>query len=78
MTKTEFAAGHDGLHVPLTCEDHPEKRWSVKKISLSPDKDGKLRWNGSRSIFYKGHSDPNMGMECSCPVGKLYALLEDK
>lgn len=30
MTKKEFDEGYDGLHVPLTCEDHPDLRWSCK------------------------------------------------
>lgn len=75
MSKFEFEHGHDGLHVPLSCENHPQKRWSCKKIALSQDKDGVQRYNGMRNLFYNLSSDPTMGPECDCPVSKLYALI---
>jgi hypothetical protein len=74
MLITEFEAGHDGLHVPLTCENHPELRWSCKKIALSKDNDGKWRYNHSRNIFF--FSD-YPAKECDCPASKLYAIIED-
>lgn len=45
-----------GVHIPLRCKAHPEKRWSTKNIGFI----------GARSIFYNLSSDPNMGAECDC------------
>jgi len=74
LTRAEFYAGHDGLHVPLTCEDHPNLRWSCKKIALSQDAEGKWRYNGRRNIFFASHYPE---VECECPTNKLLALLEE-
>lgn len=72
MTQLEFNEGGDGTHVPLACENHPELRWSCKKIALTQDKDGRWRYNGSRHIFHKYE----FGEECDCPSSKLYAVIE--
>ena len=79
MTRAEFDAGHDGLHVPLTCEDHPDLRWSCKKIALSQDAGGKWRYNGHRRIFYVGSASrpDELVEECECPTDKIYALFEE-
>lgn len=71
MTRKEYDVGHDGMHVPLTCENHREKRWSCKKIATSVDKDGIIRYNGARTLFYNLYSIPTMGPECSCPSEAL-------
>lgn len=73
MTQKEFDAGNDGLHIPLTCENHPDLRWSCKKVALTLDDSGKLRYNGRRNVFFAG---PLGERECSCPIEKLYAVLE--
>ena len=57
-----------GVHIPLTCVNHPNKRWSTKNI-------GGI---GCRTIFYNLHSIDNMGMECDCPISCLRALTEDE
>lgn len=73
MTQSEFDAGHDGMHVPLTCENHPDLRWSCKKISVNlPDASGKMRYNQMRNIFFSTTDKP----ECDCPVSKLYVMVE--
>jgi hypothetical protein len=73
MTQQEFDDGIDGTHVPLTCEDHPNLRWSCKKIALSLDKGGRWRYNGSRNLFFKHET----GVECACPTSKLHAVIEE-
>jgi hypothetical protein len=78
VTFQEFHRLHDGGHVELQCEVHPEKRWSCKKIALSPDKNGVLRYNHSRHLFYNLHSVEGMGPECDCPAKNLRAMVEDK
>ena len=75
MTRAEFDAGHDGLHVPLTCEEHPNLRWSCKKIAITFDKDGVGRYNNRRHIFYSGRAVEEP--ECSCPIEKLKLILEE-
>lgn len=72
VTRTEFDAGNDGLHVPLTCENHPELRWSCKRIAITFDSEGVGRYNQSRNIFYKGE-----GPECDCPSSKLRLIIEE-
>lgn len=74
MTQEEFDAAGDGTHVPLSCEDHPELRWSCKRIALSLDHQGKWRYNGTRNLFFKHET----GEECSCPSSKLYALVGEE
>lgn len=74
MTRAEFDAGYDGLHVPLTCENHPELRWSCKRIAISFDKDGKGRYNQCRSIFFFTKN----ARECDCPADKLILILEEE
>lgn len=71
MTQQEFNGGHDGLHVELACELHPELRWSCKKIALTKDATGKYRYNHSRHLFFKTGDG-----ECDCPPDKLYAVIE--
>jgi len=84
MTREEFDAGYDGLHVPLTCENHPNMRWSCKKIAISFDKDGVGRYNQQRSIFFSGVLDENgkyddtQYKECNCPASNLRLILEEK
>ena len=56
-----------GAHIPLTCKNHPEKRWSTKNIGCI----------GMRTIFYNLHNSP-MGPECDCPGGSLRPLTEDE
>lgn len=53
-------------HVILTCTNHPNLRWSTKRIAIS---DGK--YNGARNIFFKGvpsgkgmHEDGS-GLDCT-------------
>lgn len=73
MKKSLFDVGNDQLLVPLTCENHPEKMWLCRKISLSLSlPDGLYRYNHTRAFFYEGP-----GPECDCPSEKLYALIED-
>lgn len=48
-----------GAHIPLTCVNHPELRWSTKNISFI----------GARSIFFDGN--PFDGSECPCPARDL-------
>ena len=50
-----------GRHIPLTCKNHPEKRWSTKNIAPI----------GSRSIFYNLNWVAEMGPECDCPASML-------
>jgi hypothetical protein len=71
MTREEFDAGYDGLHVPMECEDHPGQPWHCKKIAISFDKDGIGRYNGSRHMFFTGEGEP-----CKCPGTKLRLVLE--
>jgi hypothetical protein len=72
-------------HVALTCENHPNLRWSCKGIAV--DSDG--RYNGARNIFFFGGVrtdgssvsvyDPETNTvfsECSCPGSKLIALTD--
>lgn len=72
MTKQQFDAGHDGLHIPLTCENHSELRWSCKKVALSLDAAGKYRYNQQRKLFFITEGSE----ECDCPAKCLYALVE--
>ncbi len=58
-------------HVYFTCEDHPELRWTCKNIAVGPDKNGDIRYNGSRNIFFA--SDPP-ARECDCPSSKLIGI----
>lgn len=46
-----------GVHIALTCKNHPDLRWSTKNIG----------YIGSRSIFYRTTRQP----ECSCPAADL-------
>jgi hypothetical protein len=48
-------------HIPLTCRNHPELRWSTKNIDFI----------GARTIFYNLDNDPKMGRECDCPIADL-------
>lgn len=73
MTRKEFDDGYDGLHVPLTCENHPSLRWSCKRVAITFDSNGVGRYNQCRIIFYV--SD---GPECSCSVNHLRLILEDE
>lgn len=42
-------------HVILTCKNHPELRWSTKKIAFSPEaNNGQGGYNGTRHIFFIG------------------------
>jgi hypothetical protein len=57
-----------GEHIPLTCRNHPDKRWSTKNIFCI----------GARTIFYNLHSVVGMGGECNCSVSCLRPLTEDE
>ena len=77
-------------HNTLTCENHPHLRWSCKTQAISYDKDGNGRYNGTRSIFFKGQYDPSVDahgwdkchqvvrdvlvQECACSSRKLILL----
>jgi hypothetical protein len=74
VTRAEFDASHDGLHVPLACEDHPDLRWSCKKVAISFDEQGVGRYNGRRNIFF---SSKYPAQECGCSSGKLRLILEE-
>lgn len=83
MTRQEFDAGYDGMHVPLTCENHPDLRWSCKRIAISFDKDGIGRYNQQRSIFFVGELKKGGGYtdryeECECPTSKLKLIFEEE
>lgn len=72
-------------HVILTCELHPELRWSTKEIAVT---DG--RYNGTRNLFFMGepvrnkdgtpkmHADGS-GLECTELVqgGPTYRLVRE-
>ncbi len=79
-------------HVILTCENHPELRWSTKEIAVTNG-----RYNGQRNIFFKGvptgegmypdgsglycsfvNPDGTLVKECDCHSGKLVVAEEDK
>lgn len=60
-----------GEHIPLTCENHPDLRWSTKNI-------GGI---GSRSIFFSSAwgvkpTEP-MPVECSCKARSLKVVVPD-
>ena len=76
MTREQFDVTHDGQHVSLICEDHPEKRWSCKRIAVSFDESGIGRYNGCRNLFYEAFASGKFEPECECPVSKLRLLLE--
>lgn len=66
-------------HVLLTCEDHPNLRWHCKNISVGPDKNGDIRYNGMRHIFFRGTAMPDGTIrfevpECACPSSKLVGI----
>lgn len=48
-----------GVHIALTCRNHPLLRWSTKNISFI----------GARSIFYQPGSSGQP--ECECPAADL-------
>jgi hypothetical protein len=52
-----------GVHIRLTCRNHPHLRWSTKNID----------YIGARSIFYTGRDI----VECSCPVSDLIVVKEN-
>ena len=70
------------MHKSLTCENHPNLRWSCKDIAITDDG----RYNGMRNIFFFGglRSDGSISIydpetntvfaECDCPCSKLIAL----
>jgi hypothetical protein len=53
-----------GEHIQLTCVHHPALRWSTKNIAPI----------GARHIFYNLRGDPNMGLECNCPMSDLVVV----
>ena len=57
-----------GEHIPLTCKNHRDKRWSTKNIDFI----------GARTIFYNLYSDPNLGPECDCPHSCLEVVLPEE
>jgi hypothetical protein len=48
-----------GAHIALTCEDHPDLRWTTKNIDFI----------GARSLFFAGWDQGQN--ECPCPMSKL-------
>jgi len=56
-----------GEHIPLTCVNHPDKRWSTKNIDHI----------GVRSIYYNLYNVSDMGDECDCPISDLVPVMED-
>lgn len=74
---------HQGSHVMLTCENHPDLRWSCKWMAITD-----RRYNGSRSLFFHGQvangkfvpgSDDTGGdghyiHECDCPATALILM----
>lgn len=43
------------MHASLTCKNHPQLRWSCKRIAISPTGG----YNGARNIFFCGRvTDP--------------------
>ena len=57
-----------GMHIPVTCKNHPEKLWSTKNISCI----------GARSLFYDLRGTAGMGPECNCKTKDLRPLTEDE
>jgi hypothetical protein len=55
-----------GEHIPLSCRNHPDKRWSTKNIAPL----------GCRSIFYNLRAVAGMGPECKCPASDLIVVKE--
>ena len=55
-----------GSHIPLTCVNHINKRWSTKNIAPI----------GSRTLFYNLMAVDGMGEECPCPVSDLLLVYE--
>ncbi len=53
-----------GIHIPLRCKNHPDKRWSTKNIIGV----------GARNIFYNLHETSGMGKECACSISDLIPL----
>ncbi len=50
-----------GEHIPLTCKNHPDLRWSTKNILHI----------GARTIFYDHEmTEP----ECDCPLSDLVVV----
>jgi hypothetical protein len=78
MTLKEFNSLIDGHHVELHCEDHPNLRWSCKRIAVTVDQNGKGRYNHGRNLFYKGSvpAEPYQG-ECDCTTDKLVLVFDE-
>lgn len=55
-----------GVHIPLKCKNHLNKRWWTKNIL----------YIGARSLFYNLHRVTGMGSECNCPITDLIPLTE--
>lgn len=57
-----------GIHIQLTCCNHPNMRWSTKNIAPI----------GCRTIFYNLRGDQPAGMvpECSCSIRDLAPVKE--
>ncbi len=53
-----------GVHIPLKCKNHPDKRWSTKNIL----------YIGARTLFYNLHRHKEMGPECDCSISDLISL----
>lgn len=50
-----------GVHIPLTCVNHPHLRWSTKNIAPI----------GCRTIYFNLYGVRDMGPECNCPASDL-------
>ena len=57
-----------GVHIPITCKNHPKKRWSTKNIE----------YIGARTVFYNLHNVPGMGPECECKLSDLRPLTTEE
>lgn len=73
MTRTQFNTAYDGQMIEMACENHPDVRYSCKRIAVNtaPDSKGKHRYNGRRNIF------DNSETTCNCPIDAAYAVIEE-
>lgn len=60
-----------GEHIPLTCKNHPELRWSTKNIGGRAS-DGRIFFG--RSVFFPSSNWREGHEECDCPGSDLRCL----
>ena len=65
--KTICSCREYGEHISLICVNHPNRSWSTKNIAPI----------GARTIFYHNWLDPNMELECRCPIEQLRHKCDD-